>query len=86
MCPACHHRQTVAACRAAGMPENMIGFSCIGRVLPNKRSAFEGKGPGPCNYAGGGLFALNPVRVLMDDGTHTDVMDFADRPLAQKVA
>ena len=45
-----------------------MAFSCVGRNLgvgeeaKVAAAAFKGKG-GPCNYAGGGLFGLNPVEV-----------------------
>jgi hypothetical protein len=32
---------------------------------------------GPCTYAGGGLFGLNPVEVVMPDGRSNRVFDFA---------
>lgn len=50
VCPACGHVASVA-------------FSCVGRFLKGSREAFGGKGPGPCNYSGGGLFGLNPVSI-----------------------
>lgn len=59
VCPVCGHVQSVQECRGVGMPLEAIAFSCIGR--------WTGAGPyqpgssGPCNYAGGGLFRLNPV-------------------------
>ena len=85
VCPACKHRQTVGECLAAGHVENMIAFSCIGRSLPKHKTidAFA-KGPGPCSYAGGGLFRINPVTVLLPDGASIDVFDFADRPLCEE--
>lgn len=67
-CPVCHHMQCGADFKAAGAPETAIGFSCIGRWLPKAqtREAFTGSSrrkKGPCSYAGGGLFKLNPVTV-----------------------
>lgn len=61
VCPVCGYRQTARELEKCGAPANAIAFSCIGRWIPNARKAFGGKGPGPCNYAGGGLFAINPV-------------------------
>ena len=77
VCPSCGHVQTAADYKAAGAPINVVAFSCIGRWLTNgaddpkrdkklAKAAFKKKG-GPCNYAGGGLFKLNPVEV---DGQH----------------
>lgn len=79
VCPVCGHRATVRDWRAAGASEGMIAFSCIGRSAGAKREAF-GKGPrkkGPCNYAGGGLFALNPVSVAYPDGATRATFEFA---------
>lgn len=76
VCPCCHYVQSVAECRAAGMA-NAIGFSCIGRWTGAKREALGGTGLGPCNYAGGGLFRLNPTRVLDADGHEYEMFDFA---------
>ena len=81
-CPSCGHVAAVSDWRAAGAPMGAVAFSCVGRwdesVTAERAAAnaFKGRG-GPCNYAGGGLFGLNPVDV---DGH--DVFDFADRPLA----
>lgn len=63
VCPACGHVQTPEDYKAAGAPESTVGFSCVGRWLKKCRDAFEGKGEGPCNYAGGGLFRIGPVQI-----------------------
>lgn len=77
VCPVCCYVQSFAQCEAAGMSSDAIAFSCIGRWLGSKREAFtKDSRPGPCNYAGGGLFKLNPVRVVMPDGVHRDTFDF----------
>lgn len=68
VCPVCGHIASRADWHAAGAPSNATGFSCVGRWTEAKRGAFEGKGKGPCNYAGGGLFRLNPVSVTPDFG------------------
>lgn len=83
-CPACKH---VASIRDYKEVDGLGGaaFSCIGRWLPEKRGAFEGKGKGPCNYAGGGLFGLNPIPVKLEDERIENVFDFADEPLVKKV-
>lgn len=68
VCPCCGHVASAKEWVDAG-GERMVAFSCIGRVTGAKREAFDRyKRPGPCNYAGGGLFALNPVTVLDPDG------------------
>lgn len=74
-CPACGHECSTADYQAAGAKSTHVGFSCVGRFLPAPRDAF-GDGPGPCNYAGGGLIGLNPIRVLLPDGKHVDVFAF----------
>jgi hypothetical protein len=63
VCPVCGHVASVQDYLDAKAPEGMIAFSCIGRLLGAAREAFGGKGTGPCNYAGGGLFRLNPCIV-----------------------
>lgn len=84
-CPACKHVTSVADWREACAPVGAIAYSCIGRYLYGGVSdAFSGE-PGPCNYAGGGLIGINPVRVLLPDGGTIDVFDFAAQPLADAV-
>lgn len=62
-CPACGHVASVQEYKDAGAPEGAVGFNCIGRYLKGPvRQAFA-KGPGPCNYAGGGLIRLAPFDV-----------------------
>jgi len=80
-CPSCGHVATPKDWKDAGAPETAVAFSCVGRWLPETtEQAFEKKG-GPCNYAGGGLFKLNPITVTHDGRKHS-VFDFADEPLA----
>lgn len=87
ICPACHHIQSGHDFLAAGLtPEDAggyLGFSCVGRFLPGSRAAFaEGEdGPGPCNYAGGGLFKVSPIKVVTESGEEVFMFDFADDPL-----
>ena len=80
-CPACGHVAVVADWKSAGAPQEAVAFSCVGRWWTACRDAFSNVGdPGPCNYAGGGLISLNPVRVDADgrgDYSHR-VFDFAD--------
>jgi hypothetical protein len=78
VCPSCNHVATVADWRDAGATEGGVAFSCIGRwTNAGGDKAFRGKG-GPCNYAGGGLFKLNPITVVMPDGVERDVFAFAE--------
>lgn len=67
-CPSCGHVASVKDWETAGAPEASVAFSCIGRWSNSKQTIFqkdEGKG---CNYAGGGLFGLNPVSVVVGEG------------------
>ena len=63
VCPACGHVTKVDDYKKAGAPESAIAFSCVGRWTDGAREAFS-KGAGPCTYAGGGLFGLNPITVV----------------------
>lgn len=75
VCPSCGHVAKVADWKAAGAPESTVAFSCVGRWLPQCSEAFI-KGAGPCNYAGGGLFEINPVVVVRLDGRETRAFAF----------
>lgn len=78
VCPVCAHVASVADWRAAGAGEGAIAYSCIGRWLGvDQKTAFCAKGMGPCNYAGGGLFGFNPVRVVRPNGIAVDLFEFA---------
>jgi hypothetical protein len=79
VCPVCEHVASVQDWIDAGAP-GAAAFSCVGRFLPNsQRNAFGGRGLGPCDYAGGGLFKLNPVLVTFPDGSEIRSFEFADR-------
>lgn len=77
-CPVCGYEAAVSDWIKSGAPAGSEGFSCIGRWIKGSREAFESKGPGPCNYAGGGIFRLNPVHVTNEDGTVSEMFAFAD--------
>jgi len=79
VCPCCGHEAAARDWKNAGAPPGAVGFSCIGRWLGNPRKAFA-KGPGPCDYAGGGLFRVSPNAVTLDDGSVLYAMAFADPP------
>lgn len=76
-CPACGYIATPQDYIEAGAPD-AIAFSCIGRfkgiaqsgIFPKDGKIKKGI---PCDYAGGGLFKLNPINV---DG-HC-IFEFAD--------
>lgn len=76
ICPVCKHVALAEDWLKAGASEDTIAFSCIGRYLNPVRDAFSGKGKGPCNYAGGGLFRLNPV-IISDGKEEHQVFEFA---------
>lgn len=81
VCPACKYVATVREWKEAGATQGEIAFSCVGRRKAERAQAFGGdrdKQGGPCDYAGGGLFRLNPVTVHLEDGKSCDVFDFAD--------
>jgi hypothetical protein len=61
-CPVCGHEAAVSDWKNAGTPQDAVAFSCVGRWLAAARTIFA-DGPGPCNYAGGGLLRLNPVLI-----------------------
>jgi hypothetical protein len=81
VCPSCGHVASVQDWKEAGAPNGAVAFSCIGRYVGDGKAAadnaFKHKG-GPCNYTGGGLFRLNPVVVLFDDGEKMEAFEFAD--------
>ncbi len=68
LCPSCGHRWIVSDWKDAGATEGEVAFSCVGRHLEG--SGDLGSAPGPCNYAGGGLFKLNPVSITIDGTDH----------------
>ena len=78
VCPCCKHVASVADWQKVGAKEGAIAFSCVGRWTEKPRKAFEEGGPGPCNYTGGGLFNLNPVKVTGGPGGDHHVFEFAD--------
>lgn len=54
-----------------------FAYSCIGRYMDisERGTIFERKQP--CNYAGGGLFRLNPVQVEIESEPAVEVFAFA---------
>jgi len=77
VCPCCGHVATPRDWKEVGAAEGEVAFSCVGRHLSG-RDAFDDNKPGPCNYAGGGLFRLNPVRVIDEQGGIHQVFAFAE--------
>ena len=80
-CPACGFVQSIVDFERAnvdeGTTQKQIAFSCVGRHIPGSRDAFDSTRPRPCNYAGGGLFKLNPVEVRFTDGKIDNFFAFA---------
>lgn len=79
-CPSCGYVQSVRdflPYRDNGATPNDAYQVCIGRFMGDKNEAFQGKGSGPCNYAGFGLFKLQPLAVVREDGSETPVFGFA---------
>lgn len=77
VCPSCKHVASLRDWKEAGAAEGEWAFSCVGRRLTGSAEAFKGQG-GPCNYAGGGLFRLNPVTVTWTEeqpSGHDDTPD-----------
>jgi len=65
--PNCGHICAVREWRDAGAPKSAAAFSCIGRWLGVEPGRQHPR-PRPCDYAGGGLFRLNPVTVTVTAG------------------
>ena len=85
VCPICGHVASVQDWKDAGAPMQSAAFSCVGRWAGVNPATAKGdigpngiEGKGPCNYAGGGLFKLNPVIVVDPDGVEMKAFAFAD--------
>lgn len=78
VCPACGHVASTLDWKKAGAPIGAVGISCIGRWLGSQRQAFGGEGPGPCDYAGFGLFRIAPITVRHDNGDEVPAFAFAE--------
>lgn len=73
-CPSCGFVQSAEDWRAYGAPvrdiDRQLAFSCIGRRIQVVCSTADVVGFGDphrgygCDYAGGGLFRINPVEVV----------------------
>jgi len=85
VCPVCGHVASVQDWKDAGAPVTSAAFSCVGRWAGPHPEVHKGTfgpngipGKGPCNYAGGGLFGLNPVLVIDPDGVELRAFAFAE--------
>ena len=57
--------------------EGGFAFSCIGRAMKKCGDFLGDKKEGEyCNYAGGGLFGLNPVEITYEDGSTASTFEF----------
>ena len=82
VCPVCGFVQSAQDYYDAGAPSAAVAFSCVGRWRKDAQDAMTASpafttGARPCNYTGGGLFRLNPVIVVMDDGSESQAFEFA---------
>lgn len=79
-CPNCGYIQTYNDFLKEGSSkeeaQGMIGFSCIGRIMKNCKGELGNKKQ-PCNYAGGGLFKLNPI-IITENGKEQGYFDFEE--------
>jgi hypothetical protein len=78
VCPVCKHVATPADWHEAGAHDGAIAFSCVGRFMPNPEKRRKNGDRGPCDYAGGGLFKLNPTTVVSPDGSEHQMFAFAE--------
>ena len=76
VCPSCQSVMSVEDYKSAKAPQGAVAFSCVGRWSGAAKAAFDRRGDGPCDYAGGGLIGLNPVTI---EGRDTRVFDFAEQ-------
>ena len=82
-CPNCKHSQTFNDFLKESVDrleaQGLIGFSCIGRVMKNCKGELGNKKK-PCNYAGEGLFRLNPIIITMEgnEEKQQNYFDFED--------
>jgi hypothetical protein len=77
VCPSCGYVASIQDWKNVGAREGHVAYSCVGRWMDNPNTMFKKKNGGPCDYAGGGLFALNPVQVMRTDGTVRQTFEFA---------
>ena len=77
VCPSCKHVASAEDYKAVGAPSGVVAFSCIGRYDGKHMEVPLFSKKGPCNYAGGGLFPLNPVIVTCADGHEEHLFEFA---------
>lgn len=77
VCPICKVETSVDEWKKAGAPEGAVAFSCIGRYTKGEGTMNQKTPKRPCDYTGGGLFRLNPVKVNFSDGKDMTAFEFA---------
>lgn len=79
-CPVCGHIASMQDYKDAGAPQEEVAVSCIGRWTGIKRKLDDsGNSNGhPCDYSGYGLFKLNPVKVIFEDGKENNIFNFSE--------
>lgn len=80
VCPSCGHIEDAQGWKDVGATPGEIAFSCSGRRRKNPVEMCETDQGQGCNYAGGGLFRINPVAVRHEDGAVVSAFAFADAP------
>lgn len=85
VCPSCGNTACTKDWKDAGAPEGSVAYSCVGRWMPGTTATLGEKDKGFCNYAGGGLFGLNPVKVMDGDKEH-HVFEFERRTASSAAA
>lgn len=79
VCPACGHVASGQDFKDAGCSDaDVMRRECIGRHVGGRRAFGDGPGPGPCDYAGYGLFQMSPLRVRLESGREVHSFAFAD--------
>lgn len=86
ICPGCKTAQSYRSFEKLGIDKEKItgwlGFSCIGRQTcagsPRKES--DGK---PCNWTLGGLFQIQDLTVILEDGKKVPHFEIASSPQAE---
>ena len=86
-CPGCGHVQTPEDFRPfkeAGATPNSAYSECIGRYTGGKSWANDKQSkPGPCDYAGYGLFKISPV-IVVDGANETHAFAFSPNEEAKR--
>lgn len=74
-CPQCGEIQSVEMCLNFGIHIDNVGIRCIGGLCKTTRS--NGKPLHGCTYVPNELFNMNPIEVILKDGSTRRVFSFA---------